>query len=138
MRAMKKRLKRAKEVFNASNQNIMAIKTEQDKMTQMLLTVSFTFLVLMAGQCVSHCFWVTKFNFGKPSWNAVEGAHAIIELGIPINSAINWLLYCVTGSVFRKELLVWLRSFVSRPSHNVVCVKAAPRIAQVSDHPARP
>ena len=35
----------------------------------------------------------------------VSEAYAIAKLGIVINSSINFLLYCVSGRRFRKELL---------------------------------
>lgn len=82
-------------------------RLEQDRqVTFLLLTVTFVFLILMAWQCVNQCFWMKKF--GQYSllsvWDKVDASYAVAKLGAVINSSINSLLYCLSGSIFRKEL----------------------------------
>ena len=82
-------------------------RNKQDRqMTRVLLTITFTFLFLLAMQCITQCFFM--LGFGKPTttWdqNAVNLAFAFAKMGVVINSAINCFLYCFTGSVFRAEL----------------------------------
>lgn len=39
----------------------------------------------------------------------VEEAFAIAKLGIAINSSVNFILYCLSGKKFRRELSLVLR-----------------------------
>lgn len=84
-------------------------RKSESQLTRLLLTVTFTFLVLISFQCIVQCFFMLKS--GNP--RIVSEAYAIAKLGIVINSSINFLLYCVSGKRFRKELL------------NTVCGKIA-------------
>lgn len=76
-------------------------RKSEAQMTKLLLTVTFTFLILIAFQCIVQCFFMLKAGNKK----IVSEAYAIAKLGIVINSSINFLLYCVSGKRFRKELL---------------------------------
>lgn len=76
-------------------------KKAEAQMTKLLLTVTFTFLVLIAFQCIVQCFFMLKSGNTK----IVSEAYAIAKLGIVINSSTNFLLYCVSGRRFRKELI---------------------------------
>jgi len=75
-------------------------------MTRVLLTVTFTFLFLLALQCITQCFFMLGVGKKETSWdqNAVDLAFAFAKMGVVINSAINCFLYCFTGSVFRAEV----------------------------------
>lgn len=82
-------------------------RNKQDRqMTRVLLTVTFTFLFLLALQCITQCFFMLGIGKAKTSWdqNAVNLAFAFAKMGVVINSAINCFLYCFTGSVFRAEV----------------------------------
>lgn len=78
------------------------------QMTRVLLTVTFTFLFLLALQCITQCFYMLGQGKKKENvaWNqhAVDIAFSLAKMGVVINSAINCFLYCLTGSLFRSEL----------------------------------
>ena len=91
-------------------------RNKQDQqMTKILLTVTFTFLVLLALQCITQCFFMLGAGKKNVSWdqNSVNTAFAFAKMGVVINSAINCFLYCFTGSVFRRELK---KMFACKPS----------------------
>ena len=76
-------------------------------MTKMLLAVTFTFLVLLAWQCITQCFWMLKYgkhDADQSKWIMVDTSFAVAKMGVIINSSINWCLYCITSSLFRKQL----------------------------------
>ncbi|XP_053398767.1 FMRFamide receptor-like [Mercenaria mercenaria] len=75
-------------------------KKSEAQMTRLLLTVTFTFLVLIAFQCITQCF----FMLGEGDHRIVSEAFSIAKLGIVINSSINFFLYCLSAARFRKEL----------------------------------
>ena len=37
-------------------------------------------------------------------WFYVDSAYAFARLGVVVNSSINFVFYCLTGSMFRKEM----------------------------------
>jgi neuropeptide Y receptor type 1 len=78
------------------------------EMTIMLLSVTFTFLLFLLWQCVTQCLFMLGFNKDKQdtsmSWHYVDRSFAFAKLGVVVNSSINWLLYCISGSAFRKEM----------------------------------
>lgn len=77
------------------------------KLTCMLLTVSFSFLITtlpMNGALIATAFWnmkqhepheVASFQLGK----------TITELLMYVNHTINFFLYCATGKKFRKQII---------------------------------
>lgn len=76
-------------------------------MTRMLLAVTFTFLILLAWQCVTQCFWMLsygKHSLDQTRWKMVDSSFALAKLGVILNSSINWCLYCITSSMFRKKM----------------------------------
>lgn len=75
-------------------------KKSEAQMTRLLLTVTFTFLVLIAFQCITQCFFMLK----EGNHRIVSEAFSIAKLGIVINSSINFFLYCLSARRFRKEL----------------------------------
>lgn len=75
-------------------------KKSETQMTRLLLTVTFTFLVLIAFQCITQCFFMQD----KGDHRIVQEAFSIAKLGIVINSSINFFLYCLSAKRFRKEL----------------------------------
>ena len=82
-------------------------RNKQDRqMTRVLLTVTFSFLLLLALQCITQCFFMLGQGKQSVSWdkNAVSLAYALAKMGVVINSSINCFLYCFTGSIFRNEL----------------------------------
>ena len=88
-------------------------------MTRTLLVITFSFLVLLAWQCVSQCFWMQGYGKGENhsrTWETVDKNFAFGKMGVIINSSLNCLLYCMTGSMFKKELvrMFCFKSFMAR------------------------
>ncbi|WAQ96192.1 FMAR-like protein [Mya arenaria] len=79
---------------------------KENQMTNILLTVTFTFLGLIALQCVTQCFFMMQPE--NMNFEMVNEAYSVAKLGIVINSSINFILYCVTGKRFRNELRLML------------------------------
>ena len=82
-------------------------RKRENQVTRTLLVVTSSFLVLLALQCVSKCFWMTVYKrkeMNENSWMKIDSLYGFAKIGMVINSSINCLLYCVTGSMFKKEL----------------------------------
>ena len=80
---------------------------QQDrKMTVLLLIITFTFLLLVAMQCITQCFYMLEYRKHQDLivWYRVDKSFAFGKLGVVINSSINCVFYCFFGSSFRKEL----------------------------------
>ena len=104
--SMKKRVNVSTNVFAATDVKRQERIKEQRQITKLLLTVTISFLILLGWQCVSQCLWMLG-NADQANWSAIDKTFAIAKLGIIINSSINWILYCITGSSFRREIR-WL------------------------------
>ena len=74
-------------------------------MTATLLLVSCSFLLLNSPYCV---IWIANYihGFGNVYLKSIK---EITELFMLTNFCINFLLYCVSGKVFRSELICLLR-----------------------------
>ena len=99
------------------------LKTKYDRrerqMTRMLLVVTFAFLLFLAWQCVTQCFWMLGHgkevdNDKTKTWNMVDASFAFAKLGVVFNSSMNCLFYCFTSSMFRKEMRNMFREFIGR------------------------
>ena len=105
--ALHKRTKKLATKFAKSKED----NNNDNQMTRMLLAVTFTFLVLLAWQCITQCFYMLGYGGKKgPKWDAVDQSFAFAKLGVVINSSINFILYSCSGSVFRKELFAMFGS----------------------------
>ncbi|XP_022318229.1 FMRFamide receptor-like [Crassostrea virginica] len=78
-------------------------KKAENQMTRLLLTVTFVFLILIALQCITQCFFMMQPEIAD--MRIVNEAFSVAKLGIVINSSINFFLYCFSARKFRKELL---------------------------------
>ena len=79
------------------------------KLTVMLLSVSFAFLLTSAPKVILFIVRFDYFDFSGPSIDFQRVAlyllvSRITDLFIHITHAINFFLYCITGERFRKEL----------------------------------
>ena len=73
--------------------------------TIILLTVTISFLVFLIWQCLTQCFWMLNYEKDvKHIWFRVDSTYAFGRLGVVINSSINFLLYCLSGTMFRKHM----------------------------------
>lgn len=87
-------------------------KKAENQLTTLLLTVTFTFLFLIALQCITQCFFMLKPK--TVNFELVDEAFSVAKLGVIINSSINFFLYCLSARRFRKELfsiMGWRFSF---------------------------
>lgn len=93
---------------NKESKTFKSNETRERRMTITLLSITFTFLILLAWQCVTQCFWmlgVGKEDKNKSRWNLIDSSFAFAKISVIVNCAINWILYCLTGTMFRKELM---------------------------------
>jgi len=86
---------------------------EHRQMTYTLIFVSMTSLVLLAVQCISRC--VTMFYYIDSSvWPRIHYAREIGNMTLPLNSALNFILFCLPGKRFRKEMMHVVKTLLSR------------------------
>ncbi|XP_012562545.2 probable G-protein coupled receptor 139 [Hydra vulgaris] len=79
-------------------------KSNREKQTTViLLTVTVSFLIFLLWQCLTQCFYM-QWNRNKHS-SDVEKAFDFAKLGVVINSSMNFVLYCISGTMFRNEFL---------------------------------
>lgn len=94
---------------NKSDAAAQKAKDAENQITRLLLAVTFTFLFFIGLQCIIQCMWMQR-----PYWAdmvKVQAAFAFAKTGIVFNSASNFLLYCLTGKRFRRELFKTLGCF---------------------------
>ena len=103
--SMKMRAVNTVKVFGANQDKKRERTKQQHQITKTLLLVTFAFIVLLGWQCITQCIWMVGYSQTDEEWPMVDKSFAVAKLGIVINSSINWLLYCLTGSAFRKEIL---------------------------------
>nr|XP_047127921.1 G-protein coupled receptor daf-37-like [Hydra vulgaris] len=79
--------------------------SQEKKTTLILMTVSINFLIFLMWQCASQCFWIIESESNDLNGSKTYDLfHHFGILGIVINSSNNFILYCVSGMEFRKEL----------------------------------
>lgn len=66
--------------------------------------LTFSSLLLLSVQCISRCFKMFTFS-SENNFGLVNTIADIGHLAIPMNSAINFVLFCLPGSYFRNELV---------------------------------
>ena len=83
-------------------------KKQDHQMTFTLITLTIAFLVLLAFECISRCFYLQGYGIvdGRETYSRyiARETYAIAKLGLIIHASINCLLYCLSGSMFKKEL----------------------------------
>ncbi len=81
------------------------IQSRTHRVTATLLLVSCSFLLLNTPYCV---LWIANYvhRFENVKLKSIK---EITELFMLTNFCINFLLYCVSGKVFRSELICLLR-----------------------------
>ena len=79
---------------------------QEEQLTKTLMAITVFFLVLLIWQCVTQCFWMQGYGLphSPAKWSRVQDAFSMAKLGVVINAATNWIFFCGTCSVFRKEL----------------------------------
>ena len=86
--------------------NIKGESKRERQTTAILLVISISFLLFLIWHCITQCFWMLKYgqDISGSAWFYVDSAYAFARLGVVVNSSINFVLYCLTGSMFRKEM----------------------------------
>lgn len=81
------------------------IQSRTNRVTMTLLLVSCSFLLLNTPYCA---VWIINYihRFENTTWKSIK---ELTELFMLTNFCINFLLYCVSGKVFRSELSHLLR-----------------------------
>ena len=92
-------------------------KTQSQKdlrsITKMLVAISVFFIVAITPVC-TYLVILSYLVDSSPSSVAKKAlAEAIVKLILYSNNAVNFILYCLTGSVFRKELVITLQQIKS-------------------------
>ncbi|KAK3091717.1 hypothetical protein FSP39_022110 [Pinctada imbricata] len=90
----------------------------ENQLTRLLLIVTFTFLVLIALQCITQCFYMLKPK--SANLQLVDEAFSVAKLGVVINSSINFFLYCLSGQRFRRELFNLLHLLKSKEDESSI------------------
>uniref|UniRef100_A0A0K2U7C5 Putative Gprotein coupled receptor 139like [Hydra vulgaris] n=1 Tax=Lepeophtheirus salmonis TaxID=72036 RepID=A0A0K2U7C5_LEPSM len=87
------------------NAEMKRIQNDQS-ITKTLLGLTFTFIILLTFQCVCQCLWMLHFNGDADArvWETVNSFYAFARLSVVVHCVINCLLYCFTGTLFRREL----------------------------------
>ena len=83
--------------YSGTQSTNQALSKSATRGTAMLLTVSFTFIILTGPLAIANAVWA---NYDMPSW-----VFNILVTFLYMNPGINAVLYCVSGSRFRNELL---------------------------------
>jgi len=81
------------------------IQSRANRVTVTLLLVSCSFLLLNSPYCA---VWITNYvySFGNETLKSIK---EITELFMLTNFCINFLLYCLSGKIFRGELMYLFR-----------------------------
>ena len=83
-------------------------KKQEHQMTFTLITLTMAFLILLGFECVSRCFYLQGYGIvnGRETYSRyiARNTYAVAKLGLIIHASINCLLYCLSGSMFKKEL----------------------------------
>lgn len=92
------------------------------QITKMLLAATFTFLFLLLWQCITQCFWLRfgKHDLDNTQWQIIDNSYAVAKLGAIINASVNWCLYCVASSMFRKRMRLLLGFRIRLPKSSDV------------------
>jgi hypothetical protein len=91
---------------SSSSSNVKSyIQSRTSRVTVTLLLVSCSFLLLNSPYCA---VWIANYvhRFRNATLKSIK---EITELFMLTNFCINFLLYCVSGKVFRGELMYLLR-----------------------------
>ena len=81
------------------------IQSRTNRVTVTLLLVSCSFLLLNSPYCV---VWIANYVHGFEN-TTLKSVKEITELFMLMNFCINFLLYCLSGKIFRTELVYLLR-----------------------------
>ena len=97
--------KRRRIQLNVTNQNTVKLTS----LTLMLLTTNVMFLVTNIPNLIVNLLVGHSLTENPPRGCFAEIVLAIVIMIFYSNNAINFLLYCITGSAFRRELRVMLK-----------------------------
>ena len=97
------------------------MSAKMTSVTAMLICVSFTFLVLTLPICIYFVIMYGNIDRHSDADIDIDNAniiHAAFSILFYMNNSINFILYCVSGPRFRRELLALLRHPKVHPMHS--------------------
>ncbi|CAH1780743.1 unnamed protein product [Owenia fusiformis] len=97
-------------------------ESKMTSMTAMLLTVNFVFIICTSPIVLYYNFKTTWYPDDEESTIAKADLHdAICNLFVYTNNSINFLLYCLSGPKFRRELrrMLWRKGNQIDPQSNI-------------------
>lgn len=103
---------------NCSTTSRSEIKTQS--MTRMLLCVTFYFVVITTPSFIFAIFenwYFTSTEITPEKLGRIEVVDAVLTLMLYLNHSINFLLYCVSGRRFRRELRKLLKCGSGKDGH---------------------
>lgn len=71
--------------------------------------ITFSSLILLSVQCISRCFKMFILSKNQKNWALIQRVAYVGHLAIPLNATINFIMYCLPGSYFRKEMTKMFR-----------------------------
>ena len=93
------------------------LKKNSRRMTKMAMAVSVAFLVATTPICIAYIFVDDDDDPGDPHGNAVLFLVGhIFGFLMVANHACNFIMYCMTSSIFRKQLKEMLKRCCRRPT----------------------
>lgn len=102
--SMRQRAVKTIKIFGTDKNKKQERIRQQHQITKTLLFVTFAFIILLGWQCITQCLWMVGYSQSDAQWSMIDKMFSVAKLGIMVNSSINWVLYCLTGSSFRKEI----------------------------------
>ena len=78
---------------------------EENRLTIMWLTITFTFLALIGWQCITQYLYEQNFQADDPYlWRYVTNSFYLGKTAIAINCSMNFVFYCLSATNFCDEL----------------------------------
>lgn len=107
----------SKATKHANRESAATNRNDNDsRLTIMLFTVTLVFLLTTAPMRVLIILfkWLYEQNLTRKQYALIYLLFRVSEILMYINNSVNFFLYCVTGSKFRKELQKMLRNLRDR------------------------
>lgn len=136
---------RARNLFTKEERRAMRGKSSRGmlKRTVLLLgAVSVAFVVLSLPRFVTYCVLRTKYNdehFNRNDYSIpINAAGDVANMLQNLNSATNFLLYCMVSRRFRRELLQVVTCTAKACAANSVPIRTTMKVFSVTDRKASP
>ncbi|KAL8597114.1 hypothetical protein ACOMHN_008187 [Nucella lapillus] len=104
---------------NVSSRNTDVRRKTSYRTTVMVLAISFAFVVLTTPEWAYLVWYPHIYEEANQNPQLLAAAYLVHSVTYNVwylNSAINFLLYCLTGTKFRREFMKWTRCGAQSPS----------------------